>query len=204
MMAPLTPGWLIICVCVCVCDSVCVCVCDSVCLWVCVCVRVCVCACASACACACVCVHVRVCVCVLDAHATMVNMTHVQDLLCIPLRELDPHRNQTRVTPGRKNSREGVDAILHDNLRDALTTEQAVGVSSISMPLSTRARLAHTREVPRAGVEREHGVDRVTRDMEAGSSTPLCHSLLMYTRATMMTSFGETTYGLLLELHALT
>ena len=139
---------------------VCVYVRVRVCACVCVCVCVCVCACACACACACVCVHVRVhtCVRVLDAHATMVNMTHVQDLLCIPLRELDPHRNQTRVTPGRKNSREGVDAILHDNLRDALTTEQAVGVSSISMPLSTRARLAHTREVPRAGVEREHGV----------------------------------------------
>ena len=84
-------------------------------------------------------------------HATMVTMTHIQDLLCIPPRELDPHKNQTRAAPGRKNSREGVDAILHYHLRDALTTEQAVGVSSISMPLSTSARLAHTREVARAG-----------------------------------------------------
>ena len=42
--------------------------------------------------------------------------------------------------------------ILHDNHSDALTTEQAVGVSSISIPLSTSARLAHTREVARAGV----------------------------------------------------
>lgn len=81
----------------------------------------------------------------------MVTMTHIQDLLCIPPRELDPHKNQTRAAPGRKNSREGVDAILHYHLRDALTTEQAVGVSSISMPLSTSARLAHTREVARAG-----------------------------------------------------
>ena len=54
-----------------------------------------------------------------------------------------------------------------------------MGVSSISIPPSTSARLAHTREVARAGlggeydVNRYHELPKADGDIETGSSTPL-------------------------------